>query len=727
MAARSKLEATARMYQLAGEPVEPLGPGSKEKRSALEALGRAVGLDLVEVRTKAACGGQIAARLDVFWDSACHSAGDTITLIGMNRLLDGYDLKFPDRTGTDESEAREVVAEQTDVETRIAEAIADLSGTDSVPAGFAQDRSAIDANEIGFADGGWHTQLAQVADWLHLDGDLDETSAEAFDDSLAIQLGLGTNWRQGPAAPANDSLLARLAERLDRALDLRDVFLTEVEKIDEGSATIESATAVWAARWDEVEEDEEAEGSGTIHAEADTWPITEFIGHAENGELNLSPSFQRADVWPTTTSQQLIESILRGIPLPSIIILDKVDPTTGSTSYEVVDGKQRLTSILRFTGRHPVAIETVEEKATEWGEPNLLTTFQTDYPAFKKIWKKNSPDRLTAQVERSLYFPFPLRSGDLVKPLSGALEQLRGQYYCQIRDVGIPMLGVTRKVKTLFEQSATSYKLPVITYKQVSSEQIHEVFSLYNKQGKHLNAEEIRNALYHHLDFMKALVVTAGDSGTAQADAAFLLPAWGDLSSAQKVLNSYGFARAGYKRTKLLSWVCAALLLEDGALPGRSTTNHINALLKRVSDSPKDALRCEESLLKVMVLLDKGLDAHAAIGPEIWTKKFINPRSTGKWQELQLVATLIALSAAHTVHGEDLVDVLEARFDEVHQASTTWERPQKTQSKEQWVFIATVVGELLGLLDVAPETVDERLRADFGSSGLSGLLAVSQQ
>src|SRR5262245_51035981 len=96
MAARSKSEATARMYQLAGEPVEPLGPGSKEKRSALEALGRAVGLDLVEVRTKVACGDQIAARLDVAWDSTCHSAGDTITLIGMNRLLDGYDLKVPD-------------------------------------------------------------------------------------------------------------------------------------------------------------------------------------------------------------------------------------------------------------------------------------------------------------------------------------------------------------------------------------------------------------------------------------------------------------------------------------------------------------------------------------------------------------------------------------------------------------------------------------------------------
>ena len=727
MAAQSKSEATARMYRLAGEPVEPLGPGSKEKRSALEALGRAIGLDLVNVPTKVACGDRIASRLDVSWDTSCYSAGDTITLTGMNRLLDGYDRRSQRRSDTDESEERHVAAEQTEVETRIAEAIADLSATDATPTGFAEDRSVVSADDIEFGDGGWRTQLAQIADWLHLDGDLDETSADAFDNSLAIELGLGANWRHGLADPANESLLPRLAERLDRALDLRDAFLEEVEKIDEGSATIESATAVWAARWEEVGEDEEVEGSGTIHAEADTWPITEFIGHAENGELNLSPSFQRADVWPTTTSQQLIESILRGIPLPSIIILDKVDSVTGSTSYEVVDGKQRLTSILRFTGKHPVAMEIVRRKAEEWNEPNLLTTFQNNYPEFKKIWKKNSADRLTAQVERNLYFPFALRSGDLVKPLSGPLEQLRGRYYCQIRDVGIPILGVTRKVRTLFEQSATNYKLPVITYKQVSSEQIHEVFSLYNKQGKHLNAEEIRNALYHHLDFMKALVVTAGDSGTAQTDAAFLLPEWSDLSSTQTVLNSYGFARAGYKRTKLLSWVCAALLLDDGALPGRSTTNHINALLKRISENPRDPLRREENLLKAMMLLDKGLDAHAAIGPEIWTKKFINPRSTGKWQELQLVATLIAFSAAHTVHGENLVDLLEAKFDAVHQASTTWERPKKTQSKEQWVFIATVVDELLAILGVAPGTVDDILRADFGSSGLSGLLAIAHQ
>ena len=136
-------------------------------------------------------------------------------------------------------------------------------------------------------------------------------------------------------------------------------------------------------------------------------------------------------MWPTTSSQLLVESILRGIPLPSIIILERVDP--GRTSYEVVDGKQRLTSILRFMGCHPRAVELVDQKAEQWGVPDLRTTFQEDYPAFKKLWKKNEAERLTAQVERLRYFPFPLRSGD-VKPLSGELAALRGKYYSEIRE-----------------------------------------------------------------------------------------------------------------------------------------------------------------------------------------------------------------------------------------------------------------------------------------------------
>ena len=87
--ATSKADAVARMYALGRQPAEPLGPGSKEKRSALEALGRAVGLDLTETPGKAECGRQIAAAVGATWDGECYSRGDTITLTGLNRLLEG--------------------------------------------------------------------------------------------------------------------------------------------------------------------------------------------------------------------------------------------------------------------------------------------------------------------------------------------------------------------------------------------------------------------------------------------------------------------------------------------------------------------------------------------------------------------------------------------------------------------------------------------------------------
>jgi hypothetical protein len=725
MAAKSKAEATARMYELAGEPVESLGPGSKEKRSALEALGRVVGLDVTTARTKIECGRQIAERLDVIWDVDCYSSGDSITLVGLNRLLGEADRNrsVAPSEQVPHSAKQEVGVEQVsadDLERRVAESISELTRSIDAPDEVAALVEPVDLDGIRFDDGSWRTHLASVAGWLHLAVDLDLTSDEHFDASLARGLGLDDGWAVGEVDAFRALLVPRLADRLDRALALREEFVSTLESVDEVGGSRQSASAAWSESWAEVEEEEEAEGSGPIHAEADTWAITDFVSYAREDELNLSPSYQRADVWPTSSSQLLVESILRGIPLPSIIILERVDDDR--TSYEVVDGKQRLTSILRFIGCHPRAVELVREKAEQWDEPDLLITFQQDYPTFKKLWKKNETARLTAQLERTLYFPFPLRSGD-VKPLSGELAPLRGRYYCQIRHDRIRVLGQPRQVRYIFEQTS-NYKLPVIVYKEVTSEQIHEVFSLYNKQGKHLNAEEIRNALYHHLAFMKALVVTAGDSGTVEGDAPFLDGRWADLASTQVVLDRYGFGQAGYKRTKLLSWVSSVLLLEDGSPERRSTANHINALLKRVEGKKSDVLRNEDKVREAMVVLDKGLDAHATIPPDVWAKQFVNSQNRGRWQELQLVASLIGLSAAYVVHGDDLSDVVAGKLDALETASASWERPRKTQSREQWRFIAEVVAGLLDVLEAPSDVADANLREQFGASGLKELVAL---
>lgn len=738
--AASKASAVARMYLLAGVPPEPLGPGSKEKRSALEALGQSVGIDIREVRSKHRCAEVLAEALGVEWDTSCRSAGDTITLVGMNRLVDAAASRrvsqmpsaqalslverllkaglFDPRQAPTEQEAQ-MPHDLVEVEQNIADYLARLSETGPSPEDFTASPVPFAPGDVRFDDGTWRQRVAEVQAWLYLSTALDESSPDMFDSSLADALGVGQ-----PAS--REVLLDSLALRLDKALALREEFNATMDGAVEGTATLTSATIAWADAWDTAADDDGIEQSGSIDAEAGTWPIASFAGYAGDDELNLSPSYQRADVWPTSVAQKLIESIVRGIPLPSVIILER-DGEAG-TEYEVVDGKQRLTSILRFMGKHPHAIEVVAEKSIAWGVADLRATFETDYPRFRELWNHHEMDRLTAETERKNHFPFPLRSTDTAddrNPLTGDLSKLRGRYYCQVREEVIPLQGKDRRVSYIFERGDTTYRIPVITYKSVTDAQVHEVFSLYNKQGKHLNAEEIRNALYHRLDLMKALLVTAGDTKAVKEVAPFLADDWDDLRSTAENLTRYAFGDIGYKRSKVLSWVTAALLLDDAGQDGitRSTTTQINALLQRVSNDRRDPLRKAETVRQLMLLIDHALDAHAT-PDDVWTKEFRsgNSRGAGKWQELRLVASMIALAAAAAVLDDDLIDVFEDAAPAVRSASASWGKPRRNQSKEQWKWIGFVVREILTLLDVEPADAHAALEKRFGSSGLRVLV-----
>ncbi|WP_152649285.1 DUF262 domain-containing protein [Demequina flava] len=732
--AASKADAVARMYYLGGRGPEALGPGSKEKRSALESLARAIMLDLSEVSTKAECGRVLATRLRVNWDATCFSAGDTITLTGMNRLVDGVvEHMVAAEPGVEERLVRELMilapvprgsegqgkglhmdTIAADTQNSIAEFIAELSQEGDAPNGREFIAANLLADEVKFSDGSWRAHLASVQGWLALPEDLDQTSAEEFDRSLARALGFDPN------AVDTEAVAARLVERLELAATLRTAFEDALEASSEGGATIGSATQQWNEAWQGLEEEEESESVGPIVASADTWPISEFVQLASDDDLELSPSYQRADVWPTADAQQLIESVLRGIPLPSIILLKEL--TEDGTRYDVVDGKQRLTSLLRFTGKHPVALETVRAKALEWGIDGLEDIFHEDYPKFRKLWKQHELESLTAKVERRNYFPFALRKGN-VKSLDGDLQHLRGHYYSEIRKDAITIVGEKRKLYSLFEQ-VSKYKIPVIVYESATPAQVHEVFSLYNKQGKHLNAEEIRNALYHHLALMRGLLITAGDSENIELVAPFLAAEWDDLQSTPVVLDDYGFGKAGYKRTKVLSWVLAALVVQDDSQEiTRSTAAHINLMLKQVADNRRSKFRDEETVLDAMLLLDHAVDALAVIPAETWAPGFKH----GKWQELQLVGTLVGLAAACATYGDDTRSIVDARLNALAEASASeqWRRPRKTQSKEQWKHTGRVVASIMEILDVDPDEAHDVLVSRYGSSGLDRLVRMS--
>jgi len=76
--------------------------------------------------------------------------------------------------------------------------------------------------------------------------------------------------------------------------------------------------------------------------------INEIVLLHRNGQINLSPGFQRQSVWSLTDRRRLIQSIVAEYPLPNIFLYRRSH--RGKTIYDVIDGKQRLETIFMFMG-----------------------------------------------------------------------------------------------------------------------------------------------------------------------------------------------------------------------------------------------------------------------------------------------------------------------------------------------------------------------------------------
>lgn len=79
-----------------------------------------------------------------------------------------------------------------------------------------------------------------------------------------------------------------------------------------------------------------------------TYTVNDFLEWYERKQLVLSPKFQRRSVWKDVAKSFLIDSILREKPLPKIFIRQRTDIKNRTTVREVVDGQQRLRTIILF-------------------------------------------------------------------------------------------------------------------------------------------------------------------------------------------------------------------------------------------------------------------------------------------------------------------------------------------------------------------------------------------
>lgn len=79
----------------------------------------------------------------------------------------------------------------------------------------------------------------------------------------------------------------------------------------------------------------------------DTFDIVlqQLLTMLTNGVIDIAPVYQRQFRWDERRCSQLVESIFLGIPVPSLFMATNKDG-----SWELVDGVQRLSSIVKFAG-----------------------------------------------------------------------------------------------------------------------------------------------------------------------------------------------------------------------------------------------------------------------------------------------------------------------------------------------------------------------------------------
>lgn len=167
------------------------------------------------------------------------------------------------------------------------------------------------------------------------------------------------------------------------------------------------------------------------------YKVSDFLSWQRAGTLKLSPSFQRRPVWSAGAKSYLIDTVVRGLPMP-VIFLRSVpsDRRRFEPLREVVDGQQRIRTLISFIA------------------PDLLTDF--------------NPERDVFQVQRN------------------HSRELAGKSFAELDDD--------------IQQRLLDYEFSVHVFpSDIDDREILQIFARMNATGVKLNAQELRNAEFFGL------------------------------------------------------------------------------------------------------------------------------------------------------------------------------------------------------------------------------------
>ncbi|HUE70326.1 MAG TPA: DUF262 domain-containing protein [Pirellulaceae bacterium] len=78
------------------------------------------------------------------------------------------------------------------------------------------------------------------------------------------------------------------------------------------------------------------------------YSIITFVEWEKHKQLELNSAFQRRAVWSEKAKSYLMDTIIRGKPIPKVFIRQKINVSTKLSVHDVIDGQQRLRTILSY-------------------------------------------------------------------------------------------------------------------------------------------------------------------------------------------------------------------------------------------------------------------------------------------------------------------------------------------------------------------------------------------
>jgi hypothetical protein len=126
----------------------------------------------------------------------------------------------------------------------------------------------------------------------------------------------------------------------------------------------------------------------------------ELVSMVEQNIIDIAPDYQRQFRWPESNQSRLIESIFLGIPVPSLFMAANNDG-----SWELIDGVQRLTALIRFMGTAEQLAAASQRTNLTLQNLDILTNFNgskfSDFPTSMQRKFSLRPLKITTLSDKS--------------------------------------------------------------------------------------------------------------------------------------------------------------------------------------------------------------------------------------------------------------------------------------------------------------------------------------